>query len=271
MDFVDGHGAVLPVRLRTRLEPCLVAPFEIALGKDDCRRFRAQLEGVAVGVDLDLNAAVSVAQLELVEAAGPDAGDEQLPNPGAVAHPHRVDVPVPGVEVADDADPVRVGGPDGELHARDAVHRPRVGAEETVCVPVASLAEQVQIKVPDLGRKAVRVAMMVRRPLRVVPIEKVALGHLPRFSLPNEQVCPGDALQLDPALDDAHPLRFGQERTHRAAAVTDVAAEDLEGVVMAGFDDALEGFRELREGGLAGEHDGRILCTSRADAARGDR
>ncbi len=214
---------------------------------------------------------MSVAQLELVEAAGPDVGDEKLPHPGAAAHPHGMGAAVPSVEVADDADPVGVGCPDGELHARDAVHRPRVGAEEAVGVPVASLAEQVQIKVAELGREAVGVAMMVRRFLRVVPVEEVALGHLSRLSLPDEQVCSGDALQLDLALDDAHPFRFGQERTHRTAAVVDVAAEDLEGVVMAGFDDALKGFGELREVGLAGGHDGRILCTSRADAARGDR
>ena len=56
---------------------------------------------------------------------------------------------VPAIEVADDADALRVGRPDGEVHAGDAADRQAMGAELLPRAVVRPLAEQVQIEVGE--------------------------------------------------------------------------------------------------------------------------
>ena len=50
---------------------------------------------------------------------------------------------------------VGVGGPDGEVHAGDAVDGPQVGAELLVALPVRAFAEQVQVVVGQQRREGV--------------------------------------------------------------------------------------------------------------------
>ena len=86
---------MLPIRLGAGRHPGLIGPTEAALRTDEPGGLRALLEGLRVGVDLDVDVGRAIADLVLVEAALPDPGDEQLPNTGAAAHPHRVGAPVP--------------------------------------------------------------------------------------------------------------------------------------------------------------------------------
>ena len=121
MHLVDRHR-----RRRQRVgaaalgHPLGVPPRVAVEIADDRGGARRRLEGERVRVGLERRAGRRrSADLELVERALADAGDEELPDPvprcGASGAPA-----VPAVEVADHADPPRVGRPD-----REAVRRPR--------------------------------------------------------------------------------------------------------------------------------------------------
>ena len=61
--------------------------------------------------------------LVLVDLALAEVGDEELPDPGRAAIAHRVAPAVPVIEVADHADPLGVGRPDGEMDAAETLVR----------------------------------------------------------------------------------------------------------------------------------------------------
>ena len=64
---------------------------------------------------------------------------------------------VPGVEVADDGDALRIRRPDGEVHTAHAAERHRVRAQPVVHFAQRALAEQVQVVIGDDAAEAVRV------------------------------------------------------------------------------------------------------------------
>ena len=80
-------------------------------------------------------------------------GDEALPDARAVpAGRERVAGGVPAVEVADDGDGGRVGGPDGEVGALAAVDGEGVGAELVPEPEVAALLEEVDVPFREEAR-----------------------------------------------------------------------------------------------------------------------
>ena len=105
----------------------LVHPRDVAPGVvrlvDDRGGERRDLGLEREGIGLQRQLAGPGADLELVALPLADVGHEQLPDPGAAERAHRVQSPVPGVEVADDADRPRGGRPDGERRAGDTVER----------------------------------------------------------------------------------------------------------------------------------------------------
>ena len=94
---------------------------------------------------------------ELVFVAGFHPGHEQFPNAVVLHHPGDVGATVPGIEVADDLDAPRVGGPNREVHAVDAVDGRRVGPEQVVQLVMVALSEQEAIGFAESGRDGVGV------------------------------------------------------------------------------------------------------------------
>ncbi len=174
MDLVDRDRLAQrrPARAAA-LHPVVVLPL-VPGAEDDRRGLRRHLGGARVGVGAQRQRAVLGAELELVAAAVGHAGDEQLPDPGRAERAHRVQAPVPRVEVADDADRARRRGPDGERHALDAVDLEHVRAELLVELLVAPLAGQVEVDLPQRGQERVRVAHRERPALAVLDVELVA-------------------------------------------------------------------------------------------------
>ena len=62
---------------------------------------------------------------------------------------------IPIVEIADDADALCVGRPDGEVDAFHAADVAQMGAELGVALPVRAFAEQVQIVLGEQRREGV--------------------------------------------------------------------------------------------------------------------
>ena len=94
--------------------------------------------------------------IELVMIARRGARHEDFPIADA-AHAHRMPPRVPEIEIADHADPPRIGREHDERDAVDAVERHRMRAELVVKPLMSAFAEQIQIEVGQHRRKAVGV------------------------------------------------------------------------------------------------------------------
>ena len=92
-------------------------------------------------------------------SAGPTraAGTKISHTPLEPSDAHRVRAAVPAVEVADDADALRVRRPDREVHAVGVADAHRVRAELVVDAGVVALAEQIEIEVGDDAAVPIRV------------------------------------------------------------------------------------------------------------------
>ena len=245
MDLVNREGGMLPIRFRARRQPGLIGPTEATLRTDETGRLRPFLKRLRVRVDLDVDVGRTIADLVFVEAALPDSGDEEFPNTGAAAHTHRVGAPVPLIEISDDAHALGTRRPDRELHARHAVDVGQVRAQKPIGVPVAALAEEVEIEIRELGRKAVGIVMDVMVTGGIDPVDSVTLGNLGRRTLPKEKIRsfdPGEGLGC---LDQGNRLGARQEHADHCPVALEVPAENLERVVVTRLDDALQGFRNL--------------------------
>ena len=157
MDFIDRDGRVQRVASAAIAHPGVVAPaVAVEVADHGCRAgpFRLERKGVRVGLQ---HAPAGGENLVLVARVVLHPWQKDLPDAVAWMQPHHVHATVPGVEVADDADTVRVGGPHHEHDAVDAVERAPMRAEPLVRIVVAALREQVQIVVGEGRRKPVRI------------------------------------------------------------------------------------------------------------------
>jgi hypothetical protein len=143
--------------------------------------------------------------------------------------------PVPKVEVADDADPLSVWGPDHEGDAADALHIHRVRAQLVVKREMITFAEQIKIEVGKNGRKAIGIfqfdlavpeagAQMVVG--RIVDRARKKAGRVDPFKL---------ALGAIRHRYDALGIR--QEHAHDRMVVLGVRAEIVERVGIAACND----------------------------------
>ena len=78
---------------------------------------------------------------------------------------HGVHPPIPAIEVSNHADPLRVGRPYREKHARDTFDFKRMGAQGVISAPQAAFIEQIQVVVRNLERKSVGVIGFIQLPL----------------------------------------------------------------------------------------------------------
>ena len=195
VDLVDRHRLDLRVAQPPAVDPRVVAPrvrrpvdHRGGLGR------RLGLEGDRVGLQADV--AVLRVDLELVAGALDHAGQEELPDPRRAERAHRVQAPVPRVEVAHDADRPRGGRPHREGRPRHAVDLPDVRAQAAVEVLVAALARQVQVHLAQRRHKRVRVGERVGVAGRVGDLELVAHRQLRVLDDALEQAVAVDLLEL---------------------------------------------------------------------------
>ena len=244
MHLIDGHRRAQPGLTRPTLDPSGIGPGKVALGLHDGGGLGAQLEAPPVGIGLEMDHAAGGTDLELVDPARRQVGDEELPDPVAV-DPHGVGAPVPGVEVAHHADPPRIGRPHREQDAGDAVGLVDPSTQHPVGVPVAPLAEEMQVEVRELVGEAVGVVADVLPVLPIPPDQPVTLRHRLRRAAPLEEVGALDPGHRMPALGEGDRLRLGIHHAHHDTVPLRVPAEHGEGISMGGGDDLLEGLWEF--------------------------
>ena len=88
-----------------------------------------------------------------VFVAGTRAGHEDFPVAGA-AHLHDMAAAVPSIEVADDADALRIRCPYDKSNAGNAFHIHRMCTELVVQLQVIALAEQIEVELRQDRRNA---------------------------------------------------------------------------------------------------------------------
>ncbi len=172
MQLVDADRLAVPVAGGAAFEPGPIAPGVLAGRHHATGRGRAQLGGAGAGVGLQQQA-LRRAQLELVQRARRDAGDEQLPHTAVATISHRMPAAVPAVPVTDHRHAVGVRRPHGKQHAVHAVHPAQVRAQKVLRVPVPALREQVQVEVRQQRREAVRVDGAMFLAGAVAPAQRV--------------------------------------------------------------------------------------------------
>ena len=142
MDFVDRHRRTGGMARLPRRHPGMVAPFELGVVIDDTRGLRRHLAAESIGIDLERqNLAGPRLDLELVKHAFVESGDEDLPHAAAGMQTHRMAPPVPGVEIANDADAPCVGCPDREIDAADTVDLGDVRAHLFIGIEMAAFGQ----------------------------------------------------------------------------------------------------------------------------------
>ena len=152
---------------------------------------------------------------------------------------------VPVVEAADHADPLGIGGPDGEARADDAFDREDLCAKHLPELQVASLGEQVQIEFADGGQEAVG----IDHPVLVTVAERDAVfrvggnpvawqGHLEYAGIVRMRVqVDGFAI----AVLCLHPARMRLQRAQAEIVLAvGVYTKDPVRVVVANVDQGLE-------------------------------
>ena len=114
---------------------------------------------------------------DLVFVAGTfcDAGKEYLPYATLAAQPHRVAPSIPGVEIAHDADTLRVRRPYGECRALDAVEFAYMGAQSFEGAQVRAFGKQPHIHLSKDGGKPIGIVGFLR-PAR--PLDAQAVGEV---------------------------------------------------------------------------------------------
>ncbi len=187
VDLVHRHRRLVRGRVGAAGQPLLVPP-RVVRGVDDGRGGRRDLRGTGQRIGAEGARAVGAGDLELVQLARADAGQEQLPHTGGTERPHGVAGAVPEVEAAGHPDPARVRRPHREAGARDAVVRHRVRAERLPQLLVPALADQVQVQLAQCGQEAVRVLDLLHRLLvrHAQPVQ----GDLPQRQQPGEEAVP---------------------------------------------------------------------------------
>ena len=87
--------------------------------------------------------------LELVNLAFAEIGNEDLPDSGGSAVPHGMPAAVPVIEVAGHADTLGVGRPDGEVNSAEAFMGSQVGPQPLVVAEMRALAQKVKVEIGE--------------------------------------------------------------------------------------------------------------------------
>ncbi len=116
---------------------------------------------------------VAALDLELVNFALAEIGDEQLPDAGCAPVPHRMAAAIPVVEVAGHADALGIGGPDGEVNSSKTFVGAQVGTQPLIVPQVRAFSQEVKVEVGQHRSEPVRVDDFPLMPLVVLDLKAV--------------------------------------------------------------------------------------------------
>jgi len=136
---------------RSWSQPRLVGPREFFGVPDNRRLLGGDLKKETERIRVEPDVTMGVANFKFIMRALAHARDEDLPDPGGSQQSQRVTTPVPVIEIADDADALRIGRPDRKAGARHPVNHAQLGAELLVNPPFVPLVEKIQVGFAQRG------------------------------------------------------------------------------------------------------------------------
>src|SRR6185369_3545612 len=130
MYFVNRHRGIESVFRGAAAHPIFIAPMIFVYVVDDggCLGTALEVERVRIGL-LNFESEAPPFDFEFVESLFAKTGNKYLPDTRARMKAHRVPASIPMIEIADEADALRVGRPHREVNAANAVDHPHVRAE----------------------------------------------------------------------------------------------------------------------------------------------
>ena len=182
--------------------------------------------------------AVPADDIEFIAVARGGVGYEQLPIAKA-AHAHRMPPCVPEIEIADDADPLRVGCEHDESHPIDAVEHQRMRAELVVESLMGAFAQEIKVEIRQHRRKAVGIVEvdhgLAEAGAQLIPFGAVRKRPAEQSVIVNARQRRGFAILVD----GVDPGGVRQECAHHRPVALGVGAEVLKGIGMATLHDRI--------------------------------
>src|SRR6267378_3621175 len=127
-------------------QPVLIAPAKFARVPNDGRVLGRGLEEEPIRIRLQTDVAMQISDFEFVMGADADARHENFPYAGRTQGAHRMAAPIPLVEIADDANPLRIRRPNRETSPGHPIDRAQLRAELIINAPFVALAKEIQIR-----------------------------------------------------------------------------------------------------------------------------
>ena len=233
MNLVDRNRRAQPVdarrrRLRMR-DRRLVEHDRRCLGphfRGKGHRIGLQRQMLAVGAD----------DIEFIVVARPGVRDEQFPVADA-AHAHRMAPRIPEIEIADHADPPRVGREHDEGDPVNAIERHRVRTELVVKTLVGALTQEIEIEIAQDRGEAVGIIeiddVVAEAGPQLIALRAVRQGACEQPGVVNARELRGLAMFAD----RFHIGGLRQKGAHHAFIAFGMKAEIAEGVGVAALDD----------------------------------
>src|ERR1700736_3775106 len=146
VNLIDADRLFVPLLRFPGLDPFVIAPFETVEVKHQGSGLDSMLPVETERITFQYQLAKGISHLKLVMGPFSHAWDEDFPNSGFDPFSHRMTSAIPAVEIAYDADTLRIGTPDGKGCAWMSVDLGQVSAEFLVDVIVVALLKKVHVK-----------------------------------------------------------------------------------------------------------------------------
>ncbi len=174
MNLVNRDRLVERLPLGPCGHPVLIAPGELSDVPDNrCRpgpHFRGETVRIRFLNEIALMAALD---LEFVDFALHQVGDEKFPDSGRPAIAHRMPPAIPVVEIANHADALGVRRPDREIDTSNSAVGHDVGTEPLVVAEMRTFAQEVKVEVGQRRPEAVGVDEFPAMPFVVLDAKPV--------------------------------------------------------------------------------------------------
>src|SRR5215471_10317711 len=129
MHLVNTEGRTKHVALATLIQPGFIGPGEFASIPDYGGILGRRLEKETIGIGFKQDMAVQITDFVFVQGAFAHARYKDLPNTRGTERTHLVKPAVPVIEIADDANALGVGRPDGKAGAGHTINGAQLRAE----------------------------------------------------------------------------------------------------------------------------------------------
>src|SRR5881396_494318 len=114
MELINADRLAQRIGLAPSFQPLFIRPAKLLVIPNDSGVLGRCFEKESVGIGLQADPAVLIANFEFVMRSFGHTRNKDFPNAGQAEGAHLVDAPIPSVEIADNDDPLRVWSPDGE-------------------------------------------------------------------------------------------------------------------------------------------------------------